>query len=600
MKMDIKITRRIPTVFILLAAITLPLVLNAYYMHIAILVVFYALAASSWNIFGGYLGQFYFAHSVFLGIGSYTSTLMFIRLGVSPWLGMLAGAGLAVVVALFIGLITFRAGLRDIYFALGTLALLEFTRAMTLNTRWTGGAQGLYISGGETGLINLQFTGKNGYYYVMLVLLLLVLMLTKKVGNSKLGYYLVAIRENEEAAQAVGVPMVRYKLIAISISALIGAVAGTLYAQYIGFLDPFTVFTFEMAVQILIIAIFGGAGTVYGPILGSMILVPLGEFTRSTLGQGIAGAHLIIYGLILMLSIIYLPNGIAGVLENLKVKLVAKWPNLGKILPDDSTQLDSIEIKPIIHTVSESLMGEVMLEVKDLSKQFGGLKAVDDVSFTVNRGETLGIIGPNGAGKTTVFSLITGFLKPDTGNVKFNGEDITGQPPHKICELGMSRTFQVVQPFLGLTTLETATISAYHSTTDDEEAQAIAYSVLKQVGLSEKALLATKNLSLPDLKRLELAKALCTGADMILLDEVMAGLTEVEVKEMVNMIKILRQNGITFVVIEHVMSAIMALSDRIIVLDNGLLISEGIPTDVANDPHVISAYLGDEEDVEFA
>ena len=586
---------------LLAAAMLLPLALNNYYMHILILVLFYAFGGVSWNFLGGYCGQFYFAHCVFIGIGAYTSTLLFNNLGLSPWIGMLAGGALTILVALGIGAVTFRAGLRDTYFALGSLALVEITRALALNARWAGGAQGLFITVNNPGLLTMQFKNKLPYYYIILAFLILGILLTKKIAGSKLGYYFMAIRENEEAAQAVGVPMVRYKLIAIGTSAFIGAMAGTFFAQYITFFDPTTLFTFEMAVQIVIVAIVGGSGSVAGPIFGSILLVPLSEFVRGKLGQNIAGVHLIVYGLILMLTILYLPDGINGLIRKLLDHISSQYSKAAAALGivGEPTTLPASDETVDICKKHDSAPQE-MLRVENLSKHFGGLKAVDGVSFTVNRGEILGIMGPNGAGKTTIFALITGFLKPTTGTVTYCGKNITGMGPHQVCHLGLTRTFQVVQPFPGLNTLETATIAAYQTTSDKEEARARAIAVLRQVGLEDRALQPTKTLNLPDLKRLEVAKALCTGADLILLDEVMAGLTDVEVKEMVDMVHDLRDEGFTFVIIEHVMSAMMNLADRLLVLDFGKLIGEGEPTEIIQDQRVISAYLGGEDDAETA
>ena len=598
--MSTKRIHMLEAALLLAAAMLLPLALNSYYMHILILVLFYAFGGVSWNFLGGYCGQFYFAHCVFIGIGAYTSTLLFNNLGLSPWIGMLAGGVLTILVALGIGAVTFRAGLRDTYFALGSLALVEITRALALNARWAGGAQGLFITVNDPGLLTMQFKTKLPYYYIILAFLVLGILLTQKIAGSKLGYYFMAIRENEEAAQAVGVPMVRYKLIAISTSAFIGAMAGTFFAQYITFFDPTTLFTFEMAVQIVIVAIVGGSGSVAGPILGSILLVPLSEFVRGKLGQNIAGVHLIVYGLILMLTILYLPDGINGLIHRVLEHISRKYPKMAAALGivGEPTQLPSCAEVDIRKSAGDQ--PEEMLRVENLSKHFGGLKAVDGVSFTVNRGEILGIMGPNGAGKTTIFALITGFLKPTTGTVTYCGKDITGMGPHQVCHLGLTRTFQVVQPFPGLNTLETATIAAYQTTSNKEEARARAIAVLRQVGLESRALQPTKTLNLPDLKRLEVAKALCTGADLILLDEVMAGLTDVEVKEMVEMVHDLRDEGFTFVIIEHVMSAMMNLADRLLVLDFGKLIGEGEPSEIIRDPRVISAYLGGEDDAETA
>lgn len=582
-------------ILILAMLLAVPKFLNAYYMHIIILIIFYAFAASGWNIFGGYVGQFFFAHVVFIAIGAYTSTLLYNVLKISPWIGMLAGGGLAVLLAGLLGILMFRANLSGTYFALGTLALLEITRSLALTSKTLGGARGLYILAKGNSLINMCFKNKAGYYYIILALLLGVLWVVKRVQKSRVGAYFIAIRENEEAARAIGIDTMRYKMTALCLSAFISAVAGTFYAQYITYFDPYTIITFEMAVQIISTAIIGGTGTVMGPVLGAAVIIPLGESIRGYLGQSVAGIHLVIYGLCLMLTILFLPNGLAGFCEDIKKK-VQKKLYAGNVVQACAT-LENEE-KPVPNLLQKyrgEQEGTMLLDVKNINKSFAGLIAIDDVSFQVKKGEILGIMGPNGAGKTTIFSMLTGFLTPTHGRIRYKGNDITKKPPHLICEMGLARTFQVVQPFPGLNVIETATIAAYKNTKDTKQAREIAKHTLKMVGMESKELIETKKLNLPDLKRLEVAKALCTGAEVILLDEVMAGLTEVEVQEMVAVIKELREEGYTFVIIEHVMSAMMSLVDRLIVIDYGRMIAEGRPEEVVKNKEVITAYLGGDE-----
>ena len=235
-----------------------------------------------------------------------------------------------------------------------------------------------------------------------------------------------------------------------------------------------------------------------------------------------------------------------------------------------------------------------LLEVDHVSRAFGGLKAVDDVTLGVAEGEILGLIGPNGAGKTTLFSVISGSLAPTAGTVRFGGRAINSLRPDVICSLGVARTYQIVKPFPGLTVVENVMVGAFKRHPRRAEAEAHAWAVVRAVGLEPLGTRLAGQLTLPSRKRLEVARALATEPRLLLLDEVMAGLTPTETMWMVDLIKGLRQGGLTVVVIEHVMRAIMALSDRVAVLDHGRLIAEGPPAAITRDPAVIQAYLGEE------
>jgi len=290
--------------------IALPLFVGSYFVTILISILYYAYLSGCWNILGGYAGQLSLGHAAFFGIGAYTSSLLFMKWQISPWLSMWVGALLAMCFGLFMGSLSFRFGLRGFYFVLVTWAFAELLRLITLSLDVLGGPTGIFISY-KTSPWQFQFSSKVPYYYIILGLVALELFISYKIEGSKLGFYLKAIRENELAAEGSGVPTTRYKLMAVVISAFLTALGGTFYAQYLRYMDPETTMGVSLSVEIMIRAMVGGSGTLIGPFVGSFILTPLSELSRTYFTKGgLEGLPLIIYGSVLILIVLFLPQGV--------------------------------------------------------------------------------------------------------------------------------------------------------------------------------------------------------------------------------------------------------------------------------------------------
>lgn len=305
--------------FCLIILFCIPPFMGSYFLHILIMCCFYAYLSQSWNILSGYAGQFSFGHAAFFGIGAYTSSLLFVNWGVSPWLGMFIGGIMSMFAGLFIGYLCFRYGMKGTYFGMTMLAFAEVLRLFTINNEFLRGSLGILIPLGES-ILNFQFIERLPYYYIILIMMLAITYITYKIENAHIGLYFVAIRENEEAAASLGVNVTIYKLIALAISSFSAALGGTFYAQYMYYIDPFLVFGISTTVDMILPSIIGGVGTVLGPIIGAFTLTPLSEVTRMTLGR-YKGIHLMAYGAILVIMISFAPEGELGLIKKLLVKM---------------------------------------------------------------------------------------------------------------------------------------------------------------------------------------------------------------------------------------------------------------------------------------
>ena len=560
---------------------------NPFYQQLIIMVFFWATLAAAWNLLGGFAGQISLGHAGFFGIGAYTSTILYLNFGISPWLGMFCGAGLSILVALLVGFPCFR--LTSHFFALATIAFAEVLRLVASYWRGlTNGGVGLLISF-EPGIKNFIFRGKLAYAYIILAMMLAIFFITAWLKNARFGYYLVALREDQNAAESLGVDTLGYKMRALIISVFFTSLAGSFYAQFFAFIDPDIVFASHLSIQLALLSIIGGTGTVLGPIIGAVFLTPLDVFLRSWLGGFLSGLNFVVYGLILIIAVMFFPQGIFG-----WIKKVIQFQSKELPLAPSSSEMKISAPTPLEGSGKKESGESLLMKVEGLSKRFGGLEAVKDLSFSVGEGEIVGLVGPNGAGKTTVFNLISGFITPDRGSITFKGKDITAlKIAHHYCQEGIGRTFQIVKPFQNMTVLENVMVGAFNRTKDYRMARDQAFNIVERIDLAHQAFTQTSHLTIADRKRLELGRALATKPRLLLLDEVMAGLNPRETETIIAIIKSISVEGMTILMIEHVMRAVMALSDRVVVINNGQKIVEGLPEEIAKDQRVIEAYLGE-------
>ena len=554
---------------LLLALLVAPLFANDYLLTVLILIFYFAYTGQAWNIMMGFAGQLSLGHAIYIGLGAYTTAVLFSYFGISPWLGSFAAILLAMLCGAMIGFLAFRFRVAGVYFAILTIAFAEFARIGFDHLTYVGGSAGFFLPVANYTQSDLwTLRGKPiMFYYLSLGMTVAAVILCHIMIRSRIGYFWQAIREDEEAARAVGINTFRYKLIAVVISAAMTSLAGVFFAFYYNNLFPEEVFSINRSIELILAPIFGGLGTLFGPILGAFMLTGLAETLTTTLaalGVDVPGAKQVFYGI--------LPVARDYGLARRRVALALPAPGSG-----GAAQMS------------------VLLSIDDISKRFRGLLAVDRLSFQVNQGEIFAVIGPNGAGKTTLFNMIAGVFSPDSGTIVLSGERIDGLSPDRICRRGIGRTFQIVRPFPALSVEDNVIVAALLHRHLVPDARAHAGEVLRQLDLYDKRAQQASGLTLPDRKRLELARALATDPKLLLLDEVMAGLRPTETDRMVAILKELnRSRGLTILLIEHVMRAVMALAARVLVMHHGAAIAEGTPDEVVRNRAVIESYLGAE------
>ena len=549
-------------------------VTNSYYQLIMTLVPIWAAFGVSWNILSGYGGQLSFGHASFFGIGGYAMTLALVYWDLTPWLGIPLGVIVGGLAAVVIGIPTFR--LRGHYFA---LSMLAYPLAILYFMQYFGFQEVALPMHRENPTAYLEFSDPRFYTIVAVGLLIVSVTICSLVENSRFGLALLAIRQNELAAEAAGIDSKTWKMRSLVLSGMIAAAAGGLYACVQLVITPESMFGMLVSAQPVVMTLFGGVASLWGPVIGAAFLVPLSKLLDAYAGNYVHGIQGVVYGAVVVGIMLSAPDGLFWTLRDRFVKPKAPKP-IPPARPDTHRHAIAVDA------------GKPLMVVNGLSKRFGGLRANSDIGFTIHQGEILGIIGPNGAGKTTLFNLLNGILPADEGTATLAGESMLGKKVHQVCRMGVGRTFQVVRSFPRLPLIDNVIVGAYGAGLSDREAVDEAVRALHRTGLAAQAGVPAGQLTNKQLRLMELARALAGRPRLLLLDETLAGLGREECDDVLNVLNRLRDEGMTIGIIEHTMHAMMRIADRFVVLDHGAVLATGLPKAVVEDRNVIEAYLG--------
>ena len=558
---------------IIAALAAFPLVASGYHLALGISLLYFTVLATAWALFSGPTHYISLATAAFFGIGAYTTAVL---TDFMPWpLVLLAAALVGVAVALIVGLSTLR--LSGIYFVIFSFGLAELIRQLVawyeINIH---GSVGRYIFADTT---------SEGIYWRLLALVVMVLAAGWLIRHSRLGLAVRVIGQDETVARHCGIDTTRAKLVLFAVSAGFMTVTGAVMAPRWTYIDPAIAFNPVLSFEVVIMALFGGAGTLFGPLLGAVPLVLLFEVLIATFPSYFS----IVLGTVFVLIVYGLPNGVIGLVQ---AKLLRRAAHHVAMSPVAEAVTRFVWPRAAEHDAAHDAP---ILQLANVRKAFGGLVAVDGAGFTLRRGEILGLIGPNGSGKTTVLNVISGALRADHGAIALAGLPIALAPAHRIAQRGIARTFQLVRVLPDSSCLENVAAGiAFHAkpvwgTVAEDRARAL----LSRVGLDDKTDTPAAQLTYIDQKRLELARALALSPVVLLLDEWLAGLNPSELQVGIALVKMLREEGLTIIIVEHVMDAIRSLCDRCVVMNAGRIIAEGPPAAVLADREVIRAYLGE-------
>lgn len=551
----------------------------------------YALVCLGLVLLTGVGGLTSFGQAAFVGVGAYTTAYLTLNTGMSPWLTLLVGLGITAISALVVGAITLR--MSGHYLPLATIAWGLSLYYLMGNLDALGKYDGLL--GLKSLSIGSLDIGQGRLFFILTWAILIAgAVALLNLLDSRPGRAIRSLKGGSQMAEAMGISTFRYKVTIFLIAALFASIAGWLLAHFQRTVNP-SAFGLKMGIEYLFMAVIGGVGYVWGAIVGAALIKLLDDYLQVALPAliGTSGSYeVIVFGIAMVLVLKYMPEGI--------------WSLVARKLPRPPRKMDWQAAAPL-SARSKPGMGELVLKVDKIRKQFGGLTAVNDISFDIHAGQIVGLIGPNGAGKSTTFNLITGVLAKTSGHVTYRGHDISALPSREISRQGMARTFQHVKMIPDMTVLENVALGAYTrgetgvlssmlGTNKSEEQRCMkeAQHQLERIGMGNYLHEQAGNLAMGPQRLMEIARALCCDPALLLLDEPAAGLRHKEKQELIKVLRQLQSEGMSILLVEHDMDLVMDVCDHLVVMEFGTLLTQGTPAEIQASPAVRAAYLGTE------